>query len=740
MQTSETSDEPRNIYRLLTSLIGMRSIGRQNKHGSDSKLALLAWQDLPGNRFCLWNWQTGIFAFANDWFKAFGFGAGNNSPLDHSHECSLTQLETLIHPDDASLAISALKAFRTDSKGGSKIELQFRLRNSNGDYRWVQASGMAIADVDGLLGLAMVYQDTTSQMDAHQELIHQRSIADGLMNSSDLFVLMLNIDGQILRFNPFAAKLTGYAEAEVIGRSWIDCLFRESDRPEMSRLLERVKTNQASKQKRTSIVHKDGRDMELVWHYHPLSDHRGKPTHFAVIGMDVTDRRILEKQLYELAFFDRLTGLCNQTRLEQNLQSMISKRNNSDESLALVYFDVDHFKHVNDALGYSAGDELLQWIACRLRELVKEPDVLARLGEDEFVILLSTHQDEAQVKTLIRELQRVLYQPWEKKSHSFQITISTGVAFYPQHGSDFKTLLQHASIALFNAKDHGRDQLCFYDQQMYLRNLHYIDHVNQLKQAIQEHQFVLHYQLQYDLKSGQPRGAEALIRWQHPHRGLISPQSFIPLAESAGCINEISKWALTEACRQKQLWNEQGIPIDKVAVNLSSYSFRLQNLTDIVDCVLENNGLCGEAIELEITESAVLDNIDEALGKIAQLQQRGITFVLDDFGTGYSSLTHLRLLPVRVIKIDQTFIRTILENTADALIVRAIIDLAHNLELIVVAEGIETVEQMRLLQSFNCDYAQGFLFHYPQPADEIALFDLGHPTINSDLTSDFSNF
>lgn len=463
-----------------------------------------------------------------------------------------------------------------------------------------------------------------------------------------------------------------------------------------------------------------------------MSNHQGKTYRLAVIGMDITDRRILEKQLYELAFFDRLTGLSNQARLDQQLQNMIRRRACREESLTVVYFDIDHFKHVNDALGYAAGDELLQWVANQLRLVIKEPDVIARLGEDEFVLLLCTHRTERSAGALIHQLQRLLHQPWQRDNHSFEITISTGVAFFPQHGTDFKTLLQHASIALFEAKDHGRNRICYYDQQMYMRNLRYIDQVNQLNQAIKSNQFVLHYQLQYDLKTGEARGAEALIRWRHPERGLIAPQSFIPLAETAGCINEISKWALEEASRQKRCWNAQGIAIEKVAINLSSYSFKLDDLTSVIADVLERSDLPGTEIELEITESALLENLDETLEKIKLLQKQGITFVLDDFGTGYSSLTYLRLLPVRVIKIDKSFVRTMMENTADAMIIKAIIELAHELKLTVVAEGIETREQMRLLKIYGCDFGQGFLFHHPQPADQIILHELGHPAINQD--------
>ena len=724
--------------------LGNRASRQHSDEQSEYEIGLTAFQNLPGNHFWLWNWQTESFRFCNDWLRTYGYANEDTLRSQIIPDCDSTPYQgsrplacwqQLIHPEDADAAIRQLLAYQSAASGEQLLEHQYRIKAPDGTFHWISSAVRSVrSPTGGILGLAAVFTDITCQMAATEQLAQEKSFSEGLISSTDLFVLVLDTAGRILRFNPFAQRITGYTEAEVNGRSWIDCLFREADKPDMRRLFERVKINQVVRQKRANILHKDGHELEIIWHYHPLTNHLGKTVQLAVIGFDITDRRILEKQLYELAFFDRLTGLANQMRLEQSLQSMISKRTNREESLTVIYFDIDHFKHVNDALGYSSGDELLQWVAARLRSLVKEPDIVARLGEDEFVMLLNTHRTERSVRALIHELQRILHEPWQKDSHTFQITISTGVAFFPQHGSDFKTLLQHASIALFNAKDHGRNQICFYDQQMYLRNLRYIDQVNQLNLAIKEKQFVLHYQLQYDLKSGQPRGAEALIRWQHPQRGLIPPQSFIPLAEAAGCINEISKWVLEEASCQKRLWNQQGLDVEKIAVNLSGYCFKLEDLTSIVNHALSASNLTGDAIELEITESALLDNIDGALDKIKQLQEQGLTFVLDDFGTGYSSLTYLRILPVQVIKIDKTFIRTMLENPADARIVRAIIDLAHDLDLTVVAEGIETLEQMKLLQAYNCDYGQGFLFHRPQAANQIILHELGHPAISQSLS------
>ena len=715
---------------------------RLSEQTPSAEISQLFGTELPGNQFWIWNWQDDSFVFASDWLSLFGF-ADNASLREYlrdrldrlalpPEQRPLSCWELLIHPDDAAEMSEQMRQYLQNIHSEPFYSVRYRFGDSQGTYRWIQASGRALINAQGkVLGIASVFQDISAQIAVSEQLVQEKSFSEGLINSSDLFVLLLDTQGRILRFNPFAERVTGYEQAEVMGRSWIDCLFREADKPDMRRLFERVKINQAIHQKRANLLHKSGQEIELIWHYHALTNHQGKTFQLAVIGMDVTDRRILEKQLYELAFIDRLTGLPNQARLDQCLKSMISKRINREESLTLVYFDIDRFKHVNDALGYSAGDEMLKWVADQLRTVVGEPDVTGRLGEDEFVLLLSTHRTERSAGALVHQLQHLLQKPWQKDNHTFEITISTGIAFYPQHGSDFKTLLQHASIALFEAKDRGRNQICFYDQQMYLRNLRYIDQVSQLNQAIKQKEFVLYYQLQYDLKTGEARGAEALIRWIHPLRGLIPPKSFIPLAEAAGCINEISKWALEEASRQKRRWKEQGVAIEKVAVNLSSYSLKLPDLTNVVAKVLESSNLPGSEIELEITESALLDDIDGALLKIRELQKQGITFVLDDFGTGYSSMTYLRQLPVRVLKIDRAFVQTMLESTTDARIVKAIIDLAHDLELTVVAEGIETREQMRLLQSYDCDYGQGFLFHRPQPADQIILHELGHPTINA---------
>lgn len=732
------------VYAIWLTRLGSWRISRRLAANAADELEQLFGQVLPGNRFFVWNWQADTFTFSADWLQSFGFASTEQVGVYHKNRAKqqglaavsrpLSNWEQLLHPEDAAAARDDLRNFQQTAGSGATYTSLYRISDSQGKYHSIQVKGRAATGAGGnVLGLAATFQDVTEQQCFCEQLELQKNFSEGLINSAEIFVLQLDVQGRIVRFNPFAEKITGYLEKEVLGKSWIECLFHEAERGDMRRLFEHVKTNHAFRQKRASIVHKDGHEIELIWHYQVSTDRNGKAVSLTVIGMDVTDRRVLEKQLYQLAFFDRLTGLCNQARLDQHLQNMIRRRTSREESLTVVYFDIDHFKHVNDALGYAAGDELLRWIADQLRLLIKEPDAIARLGEDEFVLLLSTYRTERSVRALVHQLQRILRQPWQRENQRFEISISVGVSFFPQHGSDFKTLLQHASIALFEAKDRGRNQVCFYDHQMYVRNMRYIDQVNQLNVAIKEKQFVLHFQLQYDLNSGEARGAEALIRWQHPQRGLIAPQSFIPLAEAAGCIDEISKWVLEEASQQKRLWNEQGLAIEKIAVNLSSYSFRLHDLASIVAKVLEQSKLPGDEIELEITESALLDNIDDALEKIDLLHKQGITFVLDDFGTGYSSLTYLRKLPVRVIKIDRTFVRTMAENRSDAMIIRAIIDLAHDLGLSVVAEGIETVEQMTMLQEYNCDYGQGYLFHHPQPASQIILHELGHPAINRNL-------
>jgi diguanylate cyclase (GGDEF)-like protein/PAS domain S-box-containing protein len=729
-------------------LLGIRKARKaaalfQNSIRSFNEFSMMADAELPRYRFWEWNWQTSTFTFSAEWLKSFGYADQSDlaafvkersrQPALLAEQRPLTYWEQLLHPDDAPAALQDMQIFLQAAPGGAIYRSSYRLCDRQGKYRPIMAEGRAVRGANGqVAGLAAIYQDNAEHWALREMLAQEKSFSDGLINSTDLFVLLLDTQGRILRFNPFAERVTGYSEKEITGKSWIEYLFRETEKQDMRRLFDRVKSGQYVRQKQANILHKDGHEVELIWHYHPLADMEGRIYKLAVLGMDISDRRALEKQLFDLAFTDRLTGLANSTRLDQHLQAMIRKRSSREESLTVVYFDLDHFKHVNDALGYPAGDAMLQWIAGQLNEVVKAPDVAARLGEDEFVLLLSSYRTERSVNALIHQIQHMLVQPWIMENHSFEMTISTGVAFYPQHGSDFKTLLQHASIALFEAKDRGRNQICYYDHQMHLRNLRYIALVNQIHTAIKMKQFVMHYQLQYDLRTGQVRGAEALIRWCHPERGLISPQNFIPIAETAGCINEITKWAIEEACRQKRIWNQQGVAIEKIAVNLSSCSFRMQDLTNIIFSVMDACDIAGSEIELEITESALLEKIDQTLDKIRLMQERGITFVLDDFGTGYSSLTYLHQLPVKIIKIDRSFVQTMIDNPTDAMIVRAIVDLAHDLDLTVVAEGIETTRQMEMLSTYDCDYGQGFLFHYPQLADQIILHEMGHPKILSD--------
>jgi diguanylate cyclase (GGDEF)-like protein/PAS domain S-box-containing protein len=735
------------VLPLLLVLLGFRraaiaAAAAQNALSSKGKFERLVAEKLPGNRFWQWDWQSGEFVFFPDWLRSYGFAdqaeladflhGRSRQPFLTAEQRPLNRLEQLIHPDDATDVMHGLQNLSHSALGGVEYAGQFRCCDRQGEFRSTKMIGLSIADENGkVLGLAAVYQDYSERLVLEEQLAMEKSFSEGLINSADLFVLLLDFQGRIKRFNPFAERVTGYQESEVLGQPWIDTLFSEPDKPDMRRLFERVKGGLFVRQKQANILRKDGRKIELIWHYQALTDSEGRTYQLAVIGIDITDRRALEKQLFDLAFTDRLTGLANQARLEQYLQTMIRQRGSREESLSVVYFDLDHFKHVNDVLGYAAGDAFLLWVADQLKHVVKEPDVVARLGEDEFILLLSSYRTERSVGALVGQIQQILMQPWQMDSHSFEMTFSTGVAFYPQHGSDFQTLLQHASIALFEAKDRGRNQVCFYDHQMHLRNVHYIDQVNQIHQAIKARQFVLHYQLQYDLKTGAPRGAEALIRWCHPERGLVPPLSFIPIAEAAGCINDITKWALQEASRQKNVWNRQGVAIDKIAVNLSSCSLRLQDLTSIVVNVLDGSSLAGSEIELEITESALLENVEQTLEKLKILQQHGLSFVLDDFGTGYSSLTYLRQLPVSCIKIDRSFVKTMLENPTDAMIIRAIINLAHDLDLTVIAEGIETSRQMETLISYDCDYGQGFLFHHPQPADQIILHEMGHPKITA---------
>ena len=453
-----------------------------------------------------------------------------------------------------------------------------------------------------------------------------------------------------------------------------------------------------------------------------VRDQNGLVTHHIAIFSDITQRKETEQQLEFLAYHDPLTRLPNRLLLRDRFDKAAAASMRNETMAALLFLDLDQFKNVNDTLGHEIGDLLLLGVAERLSACVRDTDTISRLGGDEFVILLPELQDVSTVSTVAQKVLEHLADPFDIRGHILNTSFSIGIGLYPDDGTDFDTLLKLADAAMYYAKDCGRNTYRFYTEQMNIHAMERMQLQNNLHQALKQQEFVLHYQPQLDLASGQMIGVEALIRWKSPELGLVSPAKFIPAAEDCGLIVPIGEWVLREACRQNRLWQNAGFEPFAVAVNLSALQFRRGGIVETIVDILKETRLDPMWLELELTESILIQNVDYVLGVIKKLKKIGIRLSIDDFGTGYSSLTYLKRFAVDKLKVDQSFVRNMTVDPDDAAIVHSVIQLGHSLKLKIVAEGVETREQAESLLNEGCDQVQGYLYSHPVPADEITKF------------------
>ena len=429
-----------------------------------------------------------------------------------------------------------------------------------------------------------------------------------------------------------------------------------------------------------------------------------------------------EASFTHLARHDALTNLPNRLLVSDRMEQAIGQARRYDKRVALLFLDLDNFKTINDSLGHAAGDELLKEVALRLQDSVRDMDTVSRQGGDEFLMALSDVDDLAAVSAVANKVQARLAQPFNLKGMQIVTSISIGIALFPEDGDDFETLLKHADMAMYQAKAAGRNGFCFFDAQMNAVTRERLSLELDLRQALLRDEFVLHYQPIVDLHSGRLLAAEALIRWQHPERGMIAPDTFISVAEQSGLIVEIGEWVLNEACRQMMLWQAAGLPRFVVSVNLSAVQFRRGNLEALIGSALSRFGLNPSCLELELTESILLQDSAAFIDMLYRLKALGVKLSIDDFGTGYSNLAYLQRFRVDKLKIDQSFVRKLLGNAQDQAIVTAIIQMARSLNLLTTAEGIEDEAIRRLLAELGCDQGQGYLFARPLPAREFMAF------------------
>lgn len=449
---------------------------------------------------------------------------------------------------------------------------------------------------------------------------------------------------------------------------------------------------------------------------------------------DISERTKAQKQIHDLAYYDIVTGLPNRAFLTERLQYILAVASRNETKFALLFLDLDHFKQVNDTLGHDAGDSLLEKASKRLNAAIRDADALtrneetavtnehtvARIGGDEFVVLLSNINREEDAAVVACRIGELVAQPFSLGENDVNVTTTIGISVYPNDGSDAETLMKHADVAMYHAKEKGRNGYQFYSRDIHDQALERFALEKDLRAAIENGDLHLLYQPKISMETGEVSGVEALVRWDHAQMGTVSPGDFIPLAEETGLILPLGKWVLMEACRQMKVWASSEVGELSMAINCSTLQFVSGDLQTQVQEAIENNGLAPELLELELTESLLLSDIEVGIEILNRLKTLGVTVSVDDFGTGFSSLSYLKRLPVDKLKIDQSFVKDLVTDKGDEAIVSAIITLSHKLGLTVVAEGVETAEQSKMLADFNCNEIQGYLISYPLSADELA--------------------
>jgi diguanylate cyclase (GGDEF)-like protein/PAS domain S-box-containing protein len=528
-------------------------------------------------------------------------------------------------------------------------------------------------------------------------------------------VFQLHSSGRVQYVNDSGCRLLGHPRDVLLGLPvhQLNTGVTEAGWPA---LWNKLKAN-GSVQHESTYRHCDGREIpvEIAANY---VEYEGEEFSFSFVT-DLSERKAAEENMHYLTHYDALTGLPNRILLRDRLRQTLARADRHHQPLWVVSVDLDRFKFVNGTLGHESGDVLLKTIAERMEAAIRDVDTLARLGSDEFVLILTEDFEEHMGVAVIQRIMAAVAKPLRINGREFFMTCSIGLAVHPSDGEDAETLLKHAAVAMDRAKERGRNNFQFYTPAMNTRALERLRLEGDLRNAVERDEFVLHYQPQVDLRTGRIVGMEALIRWKHPELGMVPPARFIGLAEETGLIVTMGSWVMRTACAQNKAWQEAGLGHLPVAVNVSALQFGQADFVQSIATVLEQTGLAPQYLEIEVTESLFMTEANHAIGILHELKALGVKLSIDDFGTGYSSLSYLKRFPIDVLKIDQSFVRDLTDHRDDAAIVVSIISLAHSLRLTVIAEGVESKEQVAYLQQQGCDQMQGYFFSRPVPAEEL---------------------
>jgi diguanylate cyclase (GGDEF)-like protein/PAS domain S-box-containing protein len=657
---------------------------------------------------------NGRFLHANRWFCDF---------LGYTREELLgMSVKQISHPDDRNVT----DAVRAQLRSGaiSSFQSDKRYLRKDGSAVWVQLTISVQRDAEGRpLHDIAVMQDITARKAA--EAAQQRSeerFRSLVALSSDWY---WELDAE-LRFTmvggrhqgaEFERRLRGRHPWEGLGydksAAWTE-LRRTMEQREPFRDFEYLMTDRRGRRRHVSVS--GG----------PLFSAEGLFAGYRGVSRDITERKQAEERIQYLATHDSLTGLPNRAMFGELLSHVLQVARRNQRRFAVVFIDLDRFKFINDTLGHEAGDELLREVARRLKTSLRGSDIVARLGGDEFVMLLQDLRGPEQAGRVARKVLSAVIKPMQLCGQECRVTASLGIAVYPGDADDEAALLAHADVAMYHAKEEGKNNVQFYDPKLEARSLEKLALESRLRHAIERRELSLHYQAKVALADGAVTGVEALLRWHSAELGAVSPAQFIPVAEETGLILPIGRWVLRSACEQAMAWQREGLPPVPVAVNLSPRQLGDPELVATVQAVLAETGLAPGLLELEVTESSVMHDMERALAVLGRLKQMGVLLAIDDFGTGYSSLAQLKRFPIDTLKVDRSFIRELPSHAEDRAIADAVIAMGRALNLTVVAEGVETPEQQRFLRERACDQMQGYLFSRPVPPDDFARLMLAH--------------
>lgn len=593
-------------------------------------------------------------------------------------------------------------------------EYNAKVIQSTSRYRTAMYA-MALIMLFYLLRLFKTLRSTMLHLeDTLREVAFQKDALD-----EHAIVASMNPEGVLTYVNDKFVEISQFSKEEVVGQAW--SILESDNYSDSNSHFNGMWTTLAAGNCWTGEIKNKKKEGNYYWAdatVVPFIDKKNNPIRYVALLTDITERKQNEERIFNLAHYDGLTKLPNRAYFLDNLEQSLSRAVRSNEKLAVLFLDLDNFKIINDTMGHASGDELLKLVGNHLRSSVRELDTVSRLGGDEFTIILRDVQSNREIETVVERIMSLSKTSVTLGQKDIMISTSIGISVFPDDANDTDTLLKNADVAMYQAKADGKNNYKFFSEELRKKNLERHSIENELRQAIKNNEFELYYQPQVTAESGEIRAVEALIRWNHPEKGLIPPDSFIPILEDSGLIIEVGKWVLMKACAQLVEWKNIGFNV-RMAVNVSAHQVRDTHLVDLVSQLLQFHPIEPKELELELTESSFLENTCCSIAVLTALSELGVSLSLDDFGTGYSSLSHLKKLPINTLKIDRSFISDLPHDEHDLAIATTIIAMAKNLNLQVVAEGVETAEQANFLDQSGCEYLQGFYFSKPLACDDM---------------------